>query len=91
MTFREHPMVLRQSFNKLWPNNIFSQEEKPHGLHFISFYKTKLILETVLYYRYTKLINTRTERNEIYFDEYINLYKYQKNERRKKKRRFRGH
>jgi len=91
MTFREHPMVLRQSFTKLWPNNIFSQEEKPHGLHFISFYKTKLILETVLYYRYTKLINTRTERNEIDFDEYINLYKYQKNERRKKKRRFRGH
>lgn len=90
MTFREHPMLLRQSFIKLWPNNIFFQEEKPQGLHFISFYQNKLMLETVLHYRYTKLVTTRTERNDVDFDEYINLYKYQKNDRRKKKRRWRG-
>jgi hypothetical protein len=90
MSFREYPMLLRQSFTKLWPNNIFLSEEKPESLHFLSFYHTKILLQTVLHSRYTKLVASRTDKNGANFDEYVNFYKYQKNERRKKKRRIRG-
>jgi uncharacterized HAD superfamily protein len=90
MSFREHPMSIRQNFVKLWPNNIFLSEENPQQLHFISFYQTQLLLETTLHYRYTKVVAVRTEENENYFDQYLNIYKYQKKERWKKKQRSRS-
>ena len=90
MSFREHPLLLRQSFVKLWPNNIFFYEEKATSTSFLSLYQTQLLLEIVLHYRYTKIVTSRSEANEIDVDQYINLYKYQKNERRKKLRLSRG-
>jgi hypothetical protein len=81
MSFREHPMSLRQNFVKLWPNNIFLPEENPQQVHFTTFYQTQILLETALHYRYTKLVATRTEENETNFDQYLNIYKYQKKER----------
>jgi hypothetical protein len=90
MSFREHPMLLRQSFTKLWPNNIFLYEEKSERVHFISFYQTQILMESILHYRYTKLVASRTEENETDFDNYLNLYKYQKKGRWKKKRRLKG-
>jgi len=90
MSFREHPMSLRQNFVKLWPNNIFLYEEKPHRLHFISFYQTQILLEKVLHYRYSKLVTTRTETTEAYLDQYLNLYKYEIHERWQKKRHLRS-
>ncbi len=90
MSFREHPLLLRQSFVKLWPNNIFLHEKKSPKLHFMSFYQTLILLETAFTYRYTAIVATRTEENEIDFDQYLNIYKYQKNERQKKKRYIRS-
>jgi len=90
MSFREHPTSLRQNFVKLWPNNIFLPEENPQQLHFTSFYQTQILLETALHYRYTKLVATRAEENETNFDQYLNIYKYQKKERWKKKQRTRS-
>jgi hypothetical protein len=90
MSFREHPMLLRQNFTKLWPNNIFLHEAKAEGLSFLSVLQTQVLLETVLHHRYIKFLAVRTEDNEMDFDTYVNLYKYQKNERLKKRRRIRG-
>lgn len=90
MSFREHPLLLRQNFVKLWPNNIFLPEEKLQAFHFVSFYQAQILLETVLHYRYTKVVSYRTEKNDQDFDQYLNIYKYQKNTRWKKKRHIRG-
>ena len=90
MSFREHPSSLRQNFVKLWPNNIFLPEEKPHAFHFVLFYKTQILAEKVLQYWYTKVINYRTEKNEQDCDQYLNTYKYQKSTKKRKRRHFRG-
>lgn len=90
MSFREHPMLLRQSFVKLWPNNIFLQEEELPRRHFLSLYQTQILLETVLHYRYTKIVASKSDENETHLDQYLNIYKYQKNRRWKKTRHIRG-
>jgi hypothetical protein len=90
MSFREHPLSLRQNFVKLWPNNIFLPEEKPQAFHFVLFYKTQILAEKVLKYWYTKVINYRTEKNEQDFDQYLNTYKYQKSTKKRRRRHFRG-
>jgi len=90
MSFREHPLLLRQNFVKLWPNNIFLPEEKPQAFHFVLFYKTQILAEKVLKYWYTKVINYRTEKNEQDLDQYLNTYKYQKSTKKRRRRHFRG-
>jgi hypothetical protein len=44
------------------------------------------MLGALLHHRYRKIVSSRTNRNEYDFDEYINVYKYQKNIRRLKRR-----
>lgn len=90
MSFREHPMLLRQSFVKLWPNNIFWQEEEVSRPPFIFFYQTYVLLGTILYYRYTTIVTYRNEETEAFLDYYLNLYKYQKNKRWRKVKPLRG-
>ena len=86
MSSRENPIILRQSFVKLWTNNIFLPEANSQKLQFISLFKTKVATECLMYYRYTRIIATRSNKNDADLDEYINTYKYQKNMARRKKR-----
>jgi hypothetical protein len=90
MSFREHPLSLRQNFVKLWPNNIFLPEKKPQAFHFVLFYKTQILAEKVLQYWHTRVINYRTEKNDQDCDQYLNTYKYQKSTKKRKRRHFRG-
>jgi len=86
MNAKENPVILRQSFVKLWANNIFLPEEESNALQFISLFKIKLATEGLLHYRYHRVVASRTNKNDIDLDEYVNLYKYEKNRHR---RRFR--
>jgi hypothetical protein len=90
MSFREHPLLLRQGFIKLGPNNIFLPSENAEQLHFLSLYQTQILLETALHFRYSKIVSSRAEERDLDMSHYLNLYKYQKNERRGKKRQLRS-
>jgi hypothetical protein len=61
-------------------------EEASKRLQFISLYKTKLMLWNLLSYRYTKVVSSRTVSGENDLDFYSNIYKYRKNEKRKRRR-----
>jgi len=86
MSSRENPIILRQGFTKLWPNNIFLPEEKNTNLQFISLFKLKLATEGLMHYRYHRIISHRTNKNSLDFDEYLNIYKYQKNAKKRRTR-----
>lgn len=85
MSLNENPIILRQSFNKLWKNNIYLLEESDKGLQFLSVYKSNLRVNSILSYKYRKRVSNRVTRGENDLDLYTNYYKYRKNKKHKKK------
>lgn len=85
MALRENPVILRQSFNKLWTNNIYLQEQKANRLQFISLYKNKLMSDQLLRRKDTQILSHRIRKGDNDVDFYLNLYKYRKNSKKRRK------